>query len=291
MTVVGASGQLGAAVVHEFAAGGHQVVALDRKALDVTDPAAVDATLGRLAPEVIVNCAAYSLVDLAEDHQVEALHANAFAVRALARAARAGKATLVHYGSDFVFDGTASAPYTESDRVNPRSVYAASKMLGDWFAGDAPGSYVLRVESLFGGVPGGPAARGSVAGIIRSLRAGSPTRVFEDRTVSPTYVVDAARATRELVERRAPAGIYHCVNSGFSTWLEFAREAARLLNVTPRLEAVRVADVPLRATRPKYCALSNGKLAAAGIVMPAWQDALRRHLAADLADEPSDRQA
>jgi dTDP-4-dehydrorhamnose reductase len=203
---------------------------------------------------------------------------NAVAVRTLARAARKHGAALVHFGSDFVFDGTTSQPHVESDRPGPRSVYGVSKLLGEWFAADVPRHYVLRVESLFGAVPGGPAARGSVATIIAALRSGAVARVFEDRTVSPTYIPDAARATRQLLEGGAPSGLYHCVSSGSCTWVDFAREAARLLDVEPRLDIVRMADVELRAARPLYCALSNQKLASLGIVMPAWQDALARYL-------------
>ena len=277
IAVLGSRGQLGAAVVHECSAH-HQVVALDRAALDLTDPVAVERVLAPLEPEVIVNCAGYNAVDAAEDHPVDALAANAFAVRTLARLAVARDAWLIHYSSDFVFDGETDRPYTEEDRPNPHSVYAASKMLGEWFAADAPHSYVVRVESLFGRAPGGRPPKGSAAAMLRALAAGEEASVFEDRTVSPTYVVDAARATRALLERRPPAGLYHCVNSGCCTWLEFAREAARRLGVEPRLRAVRMADVPMRATRPRYCALSNAKLAAAGISMPSWQEALGKHL-------------
>lgn len=279
IAVVGARGQLGAAVVDQFIAA-HEVTALGRADLDITDGAAVDAVMTRLRPEIIVNCAYNGDVDGAEDHPVEALQANAFGVRALARAASASGAALVHYSSDFVFDGTASRPYTEDDRPNPRSVYAISKMLGEWFASDASRAYVLRVESLFGRAPNGPPSKGSVAGILKTMLAGGEPAVFEDRTVSPTYVLDAARATRQLVEADAPPGVYHCVNSGHCTWLEFGRELARQLGIEPRLKPVRMADVPLRAARPQYCALSNEKLAAIGIVMPTWQDGLHRYLKA-----------
>ena len=279
IAIVGARGQLGAAVVDQFIAA-HEVTALGRADLDITDGAAVDAVMTRLRPEIIVNCAYNGDVDGAEDHPVEALQANAFGVRALARAASASGAALVHYSSDFVFDGTASRPYTEDDRPNPRSVYAISKMLGEWFASDASRAYVLRVESLFGRAPNGPLSKGSVAGILKTMLAGGEPAVFEDRTVSPTYVLDAARATRQLVEADAPPGVYHCVNSGHCTWLEFGRELARQLGIEPRLKPVRMADVPLRAARPQYCALSNEKLASIGIVMPTWQDALHRYLKA-----------
>jgi dTDP-4-dehydrorhamnose reductase len=277
---VGARGQLGTAILREFEPR-HAVVPFDRAALDITDDRAVAAAMDRAKPDVIVNCAAYNDVDGAEDHPVEALNVNAFAVRALARAAADRDAAFVHYSTDFVFDGTAAAPYTETDHTNPKSTYAASKLLGEWFAADAPRAYVLRVESLFGRANGGGPSKGSVASIVRSLLAGTETRVFEDRTVSPTYIIDAARATLRLLDGASPAGVYHCVNAGHCTWLELARELAHELGVEPRLKPVRVADVKLRAPRPLYCALSNAKLAAAGAVMPGWQDAIRRFAAAE----------
>jgi dTDP-4-dehydrorhamnose reductase len=279
IAVVGARGQLGAAIV-EACAASHEVVALARADLDLVDDAAVAANMTRIRPEAIINAAAYTNVDASEDRPIEALSVNAFAVRALARAAETHGAALVHFGTDFVFDGTASAPYTELDRPNPRSVYAASKLLGEWFALEAPRSYVLRVESLFGSAAGAPKAKGSVAAILDTLLAGGSPRVFEDRTISPTYVADAASATRQLLESSAPSGLYHCVNSGLCTWLEFARELARQLGTEPRLTPVRMADAGLRAARPQYCALSNEKLRSAGIDMPSWQDALARYVTA-----------
>jgi dTDP-4-dehydrorhamnose reductase len=291
--VVGARGQLGAAVVHEFAAD-HEVVSLARRDLDINDAAAVQALTARLAPDVVVNCAGYNAVDAAEDHPVEALRTNALAVRNLARAATAANTVLVHCSTDFVFDGSVARPHVEDDRPNPRSVYAASKLIGEWFASDVPRGYVLRVESLFGRAPEGPPAKGSAETILAALRRGDAPRVFEDRTVSPTYVIDAARAMRALVERAVPAGLYHCVNSGSCSWLEFAVEAARVMQVEPNVERVRTEDVPMRAERPKYCALSNARLAAAGIPMPDWRDALQRYLDAvrdDRADQAANRQA
>jgi dTDP-4-dehydrorhamnose reductase len=277
VAIVGSRGQLGAAVVREFQAQA-DVVALDRASLDITDGQAVADTFRKLRPDVIVDCAGYNAVDAAEDHPMDAFAGNAFAVRALARVARELNATLVHYSSDFVFDGTVEHAHTEEDKPNPRSVYAMSKMLGEWFAADVPHHYVLRVESLFGEAPGGPPPKGSVAGIVGSLRSGKSANAFSDRTVSPTYVPDAAKATRDIIERGVPHGLYHLVNSGSCTWLEFAQEAARLMGVEPRINAVRVEDVKLKAPRPKYCALSNQKLEATGVSMPTWQDALARYV-------------
>jgi dTDP-4-dehydrorhamnose reductase len=277
VAVIAPRGQLGAAVVHACRPS-HDVVALGRAALDVTDAGAVERVLAEVKPQAIVNCSGYNAVDLAEEAPVDALAVNAFAVRSLARAARALDAVLVHYSTDFVFDGTIERPLTEDDPPNPKSVYASSKLLGEWFAGDAPRSYVLRVESLFDRAPDGAPAKGTVAAIVNILSGGGVPKVFRDRTVSPTSVIDAARATRQLIEQVPPFGLYHCVNSGSCTWLEFAIEAARLLEIEPRVQAVGFADVKLPAARPQFCALSNARLASAGIQMPSWQDALARYL-------------
>jgi dTDP-4-dehydrorhamnose reductase len=277
IAVAGARGQLGAAVVQAFASG-HEVISLAHEDLDIADDRAVASAMERLRPDAVINCVGYNDVDGAEDHPVEALNVNAFGVRALAGGAAAIGAVFVHYGSDFVFDGTAARPYTEDDPPNPRSVYAASKLMGEWFAGDAPRWYVLRVESLFGYVQGGRTEKGSVAAIVKKLMAGQDAVVFADRTVTPTYIVDAASATRYLIEHAAPIGLYHCVNSGEGTWQDVALEIARQLGVEPRLVPVRMADVSLRAQRPQYCALSNQKLLSTGAAMPTWQDAIARYV-------------
>lgn len=277
IAILGATGQLGAAVVHECSPH-HDVTAIDHAALEITDAVQVATVMARLSPDVIINCVGYNAVDAAEDQPVEALQTNSFAVRTLARASAAHRTILVHYSSDFVFDGHTTRPYTEEDRPNPRSVYATSKMLGEWFAAEGPRTYVLRVESLFGRAPDGRPEKGSAAVILNALRSGTVARVFEDRTVSPTYVFDAAHATRALIERGAPQGFYHCVNSGHCTWLDFAREAARLLEVEPKLERLRLSDLKSKVERPRYCALANDKLVALGITMPTWQDALGRYL-------------
>jgi dTDP-4-dehydrorhamnose reductase len=277
VVVTGAGGQLGAALVSEFGAS-HDIVPLTRTDLDVSDDHQVADTIARVRPHLLVNCAAFNHVDGAEDRPVEALNTNAFAVRTLARAAEQYGITLVHYSTDFVFDGTASRPYVEDDRPNPRSVYAVSKLLGEWFALDAPRAYVLRVESLFGRAAQGPASKGTVAAMLETLAAGGSPTVFIDRTVSPTYVIDAARATRQLVETSAKSGLYHCVNSGSCTWFEFARELAHVAGLEANLTPVRMSDVPLRAARPRYSALSNEKLRATGIDMASWQDAVARYV-------------
>jgi dTDP-4-dehydrorhamnose reductase len=275
--VTGAAGLLGAAIVREFQPHA-EVIARGRSGLDVSDDAAVAAAVAEARPDAIINCAAYNDVDRAESEPDAALRVNAFGVRALARAALECGATLVHYSSDFVFDGDANRPYGEEDTPNPRGVYAASKFLGDLFAREAPGAYVLRVESLFGDPGPGGARRGSLGTIIDRIGAGGEVPVFVDRTVSPSYTADVAMATRRIIELRPEPGLYHCVNSGAARWVDIAAEAARLLDRPLTVKPITLESVNLIAPRPRYCALSNRKLAAAGIVMPEWKDALRRFL-------------
>lgn len=273
--VTGAAGQLGQEMVRVLA-GEHEVIAWTRADIDLAKHRDVLDALATLAPDAIVNCASYNQVDQAQVDQVTALDVNAMVVRTLARAAADINAILVHYSTDFVFAGTASTPYRESDQPEPRSVYAQSKLLGEWFAADAPLYYVLRVESLFGG----PQARSSIDRIIDAVRADRETPVFADRVVSPSYVPDVARASAFVLTNRPPVGVYHCVNSGHVTWLEVGQEIVRRLGRSAALlKAISVDDVTFPAPRPQFAALSNEKLAQAGYVMPSWQDALARRLA------------
>jgi dTDP-4-dehydrorhamnose reductase len=275
--ITGTHGQLGAAMAHALA--GLTVTAHTRATLDITDAAAVSRAVDEAAPQLIVNCAAFNDVDGAEDRAVEALAVNAFAVRNLVRAAERVGACLVHYSTDFVFDGSANTPYTEDDRPSPRGTYAASKLLGEWFALEAPHAYVLRVESLFGSPANWTGRRGTLDAMVANLEQGREVRAFTDRIVSPGYVVDIAEATRHLVTTNAAPGLYHCVNGGDASWYEVAGEVAALVgNQRPNLVGVTMDQVKLKAPRPRYCALSVAKLAAAGFTMPAWQDALRRWL-------------
>jgi dTDP-4-dehydrorhamnose reductase len=276
VVLTGASGQLAHFIARVFA--DWDVLALGRASLDITDPAMVRRVLADAAPHVIVNCAAFNDVDGAESRPLDALAVNAFAVRSLARAAEAAGATLVHYSTDFVFDGRATEPYDEDAPTAPQSTYAASKLLGEWFALDAPGALVLRVESLFGSPEGWTGRRGTLDAIVDGLRHGREVRALTDRVVSPGYTPDIAAATRHLIDAAAPGGVYHCVNTGHTTWDAVAREAARVLGVEPRITPITVDQLTLKAARPVYCALATRKLAATGFVMPTWDDALRRWL-------------
>lgn len=276
--ITGAAGHLGTALVRRLSAA-HTLVAMAAADLDVSDAASVSRAIRVVGPDAVVNCAAFTDVDAAEDQPLAALRVNALALRTLATAAAEGGAALVHYSTDFVFDGRANRPYLETDSPNPRSTYACSKLVGEWFAAEARRHYVLRVESLFGDA--GPAAgrRTSIDRIVDAIEAGEEVRVFVDRVITPSYTADVADATKALLEGGKPPGVYHCVNSGSCSFMELAAEVARQMGRRARLLPVKMTELELRAERPLYCALSNERLAGVGVEMPAWQDALARCLA------------
>jgi dTDP-4-dehydrorhamnose reductase len=275
IVVVGAGGQLGQAVLRDLRKAGHEVAALTRAALDVTQRLAVLDRVAKLKPEVVVNTSAFG-VDASEDDPRMALAVNAFAVRSLADAARSAGAALVHFSSDYVFDGKAAAPYRETDQPGPVNVYGATKLLGEIYAQGAPRAYVLRVEGLFG-VPGG---KWTIDKMIAEARLGRTLKAFYDRRVSPVYVDDVVAATRRLVEKKAAGGIYHCVNSGFTTWHELALEIVRLVGSASNVIPASLENSGLRVERPVFSALSNEKLANAGIELASWQNALARAVSA-----------
>jgi dTDP-4-dehydrorhamnose reductase len=271
--IAGAAGQLGQAMTARLGSE-HEVTGWTRQDIDLTRHQDVREAIGELAPQAIVNCASFNQVDAAEDDQVTALEVNAMVVGTLARAAAALDAVFVHYSTDFVFSGTAQTPYLETDRPEPRSAYAQSKLIGEWLAADAPRHYVLRVESLFGG----PHRRSSVDRILDQVRQGQPAPVFVDRVVSPSFVADVADASAFMLRTQPEYGVYHCVNSGHATWFAVGQEiATRIGGSEASLKPISVNDVQLRAPRPQFAALSNEKLARAGYKMPAWQDAIGRY--------------
>lgn len=271
IVVLGAGGQLGQALERDLRKAGHEVVAMTRAALDVTQRFVVLDRVSKVKPDVVVNATVLG-VDASEDDPKAALAVNSFAVRSLADVARAANAVLVHFSSDYVFDGTATAPYRETDRPNPVNVYGATKLLGEVYAQNAPRGYVLRVEGLFG-TPGG---KGTIDKMIVEAKQGRTLTAFYDRKVSPVHVDDVAAATRRLVEKKATPGVYHCVNSGFTTWHELALEIVRVLKSRSNVIPASLERSGMRVPRPLFSALSNEKLANAGIDLPPWQSALAR---------------
>lgn len=281
--ITGAGGRLGGAMTRGFAAAGHRVAPFDRAALDITDAAAVRSTFARVRPDAVVNCAAFNAVDAAESAPGAAFELNAYGPSVLAAATAGAGAVLVHFSTDFVFDGCASLPYAEEAVPHPLSVYGASKLAGETAVRAQLSHYVLRVASLFGG-DGVHGHRATVDHIADALLAGRPARAVVDRWVTPSYVPDVVEATRVLLERRATFGTYHCVSSGACSWYDIACAIADILGVPATIEAVRAADLSAPAVRPRFAALANDRLRREGVPIKEWRSVLGRHLAVTRAN-------
>ena len=283
--LLGPNGQLGHDVRRAYndAPNAVEPIPIDRAALDVSAPEAVERTLGAMDFDALVNCTGYHRTDEAEDNAALAVAVNAHAVRAMARVCAAKGARLVHVSTDYVFGGGAAraAPLAEDDATAPVNVYGASKALGETLALlECEDVVVLRVASLFG-VAGSSGKGGNfVETMIRAGREKGALRVVADQTMSPTATADVARVILRILAEGCPPGVYHAVNSGAATWYEFARAIVRRAGVAAEVAPCASADYPTRAARPRYSALDNAKLASALGAMPPWQDALDRYLRA-----------
>lgn len=281
VAVLGASGQLGSDLVRmvkDFPS--VETLPLTRKDLDVCNLPSIPEVLSEKQFDVLLNCTSYHKTDEVEGRATEAFQINAHAVKALAKACKAKDARFVQLSTDYVFDGESKRPYVEADAANPVNVYGASKLLGEKFATrEYPdGTLIARVASLFG-VAGSSGKGGNfVETILRKAKETGEVRVVNDVTMSPTSTADAAKVILTLLEKDAPAGIYHVVNSGAATWYEFARRMVEEAGIGARVVPITSEEYPTAAIRPAYTALDNRKTAAIVGEIPSWKNALGRYL-------------
>lgn len=274
--LIGGSGMLGQALREEFRARGWVVIAPHRSEVDVTDPSRVAELTGR-EWDALVNASAYTAVDKAESEPDEAMRLNALAPGYLAEVCSMCGRQMVHYSTDFVFDGRSSSPYRESDATHPLNTYGKTKLEGEE-AVLARGGTVLRTAWLFGPHRGG----GFPGKLVSLAREGKALRVVSDQIGTPTYTVDLARVTADLLVSRPPTGLYHTAGADIGSWFELA-EAAILADQKQRdardepmnLTPITTADWPTPALRPAYSALDSSQLREAGVSPPrGFRDAI-----------------
>lgn len=279
--VFGSGGQLGIEVCRELERREWETVKFDRHAVDVTDEKAVAPAIESVRPQLVVNAAAYNKVDVAETEPAAAYQANALAVRNLAVACRQTGARLVHYSTDYVFDGTKGAPYVETDAPHPIGAYAVSKLAGELYAfAYLQDALVVRVSGVFG--PGGLfTPHGNFPEtMLRLAGQGKPLRVVADHFASPTYAPAAAARTIDLVERDA-SGVFHLGGGQAISWFDYARLIFDAAGVTPSVTPTDEKEYKTAARRPKFSALSNAKLEGLGIApMPPLSGAIREYMEA-----------
>jgi len=277
--VFGCSGQLGVELVRELTARGYEVQGWERAAVDITNREKVERVLAGLDPKLVFNAAAYNQVDVAEKEPQAAYVANALGVRNLALACRQLDAQLVHYSTDYVFDGLAQRPYREDDATHPLGAYAVSKLAGELYAQaylERP--LIVRTCGVFG--PAGVRTnRGNfVELMLRRAHDGQPIKVVEDHIGSPTYAPLLAARTIDLLEKNQH-GVFHIAGGTPIPWFHFAKLIFETAGLNPPLHATNEREYRTPARRPKYSALSNEKMERAGIApMPPLAECVKAYL-------------
>jgi len=286
--IVGNAGQLGRELETIFAGVG-PITGVDRESVDLADPAQTRELVRRVAPDVILNAAAYTAVDRAESERDLAYAINESAPRVLAEEARRRNALLVHYSTDYIFDGGKSSPWIETDSANPLNVYGASKLAGEQAVENAGGGFLIfRTSWVYG-----PHGNNFLLTMLRLARERDRLSIVDDQVGAPTTSIELARATHAIVTGifagrfGAPedwAGLYHMTCGGAVSWFGFAQaifaRAAELLAIKPpALTGIGSKDYPTPAKRPHYSVLSNAKLQSRfGIGLPPWEAALEKTL-------------
>jgi dTDP-4-dehydrorhamnose reductase len=274
LLVTGAKGMLGKDVVRDARARGFAVTALGREELDVTDREAVRRALQGVQPDAVLNCAAYTDVDGAESEPGRAFAVNALGVRNLAAACREQDVALVHFSTDYIFNGENEAPYLIFDPPSPVNTYGKSKLYGEEFLRlISPRFYLVRTSWLFG--TGG---RNFVETVLRLAREKGELDVVDDQEGFPTYTRDLARAVLDLLETGA-FGTYHITNTGSTTWYTFACAILESAGLKIPVHPIKTAELKRPARRPPNSRLDPFPLKETlGYLLPPWEDALKRYL-------------
>ena len=274
IAVIGANGQLGSDLCRELASQ-HNVTPLNHSDIEITDVDNIKSTIDAVKPDLIINTAAYHVVPEAEKYPDRAFHVNGTGALNLARVCADQGLRMLHYSTDYVFDGAKNAPYKETDQTNPLNVYANTKLAGEYFAlNNCERSYVVRVSGIYGEVPCRAKGGNFVTTMLRLSNEKPEVKVVDDETLTPTPTREIARTTAELIGTDA-FGLYHMSCEGEVTWYNFARAIWDELELETPLLPSSVHDSPVAVKRPFYSVLENYNLNAAGIrEMPHWKSAL-----------------
>ncbi len=270
--ITGAGGMLGRDVVRAGKARGHGVGALKHSELDITEGAALAEAMTELRPEVVINCAAWTDVDGAEEHEAEATRVNGEGAGLVAAAAEAAGATIIHPSSDYVFDGAKRSPYVESDEVGPLSAYGRSKLAGEAAVTAAnPKHFIVRSSWLFG-----VAGRNFVETMLHLASEQPEILVVSDQVGSPTYTGQLGPALVDLAEHH-DHGIHHVAAAGECSWFDFAQEIFDQSEVECRVMAATTEMLGRPAPRPAYSVLGTER--PNPIELPSWREGLAAYLA------------
>lgn len=276
IAVLGSAGQLGRDLLPRLKG---EVVPLTRADIDLAEPQGISERLKSLRADVLVNCAAYNLVDKAEDDPAPAFAVNAIGVQHLVDACRELGTRLVHVSTDYVFgaDRHRTTPYLETDSPGPVSEYGRSKLAGERVALTVPANLAIRTCGLYGVWGSGGKGGNFVETMLRVAGQGKPLRVVADQRCTPTYTADLAEGIAKLIEQ-GTTGLIHLTSDGDCTWHELAAAIFRLSGVTADLTPITSAEFGAKAQRPGYSVLGSSRTAETGVQLRPWQEALAAYL-------------
>ncbi|OJW32036.1 MAG: dTDP-4-dehydrorhamnose reductase [Sphingobacteriales bacterium 46-32] len=274
IAIIGANGQLGSDLVKELSAV-HQIVEWNHADIEITDIDSVNSAVKAVSPDLIINTAAYHVVPQAEKDPNAAFAVNGTGTLNLARVSQDLSIRLLHYSTDYVFDGQKQAPYVEEDSPNPLNVYAATKLSGEQFALNySDRSWVVRVSGIYGKVPCRAKGGNFVTTMLKLAKEKPEVRVVNDEVLTPTPTADIAKATAALIQTDA-YGLYHMSSEGQVSWYEFARAIWDTMGLTTPLYPASVKDFPVTVKRPFYSVMENKALKKLGISeMNDWKSGL-----------------
>lgn len=282
IVLLGAGGQLATDLVATLRQ--DKIFPFTHAEIDITDAAIVHGRIVGLRPDCVINTAAFHRVDECEDQPGKSFEVNAVGVYNVARAARAAGSILVHFSTDYVFDGTKRAPYVETDAPNPQSIYALSKRAGERIVQQyCPQHFLIRTCGLYGHAHRRGKGTNFVETMLEQAKAGLPIRVVTDQVLTPTSSADLTRALNPLIHTDR-FGLYHLTSTGQCSWYEFAQEIFRLAGLSPDLQPTTSEALGRKARRPAYSVLDNFNYRAAGLFdLRPWQAALADYLRARAA--------
>lgn len=275
--LTGAGGQLASDLNSLFA--GEDVRACSHAQLDIGDARAVAEAVSDFKPDFILNTAAFNLVDACEERAEDAFRTNTIGAYHLARTAQQAGATLVHFSTNYVFDGQKRTPYTEADAARPLSVYGMSKLGGEWAVRQyCEKHFVIRTAALYGAAGNRSKGGNFIERMVKNAREGKRLQVVGDQVVNPTFTRDLAAKVVQLLPRHS-YGLYHMVNRGACSWFDFTRAALQRLGIKADLHPVSTEQLAAKARRPAYSAMENAALRSTAIPdFRSWQEALDDYL-------------
>lgn len=275
--ITGANGMLAKAVKERLK--NYELTCTDVAELDITNKEEVCKYVENLKPEYIVNCAAYTAVDKAEEDYDLAEKINAEGPKNLAIASKENNATLVHVSTDYVFDGDldTSKEYVENNETKPVTVYGITKLHGEEAVKENTDKYyIFRTAWLYGD------GNNFVRTMLKLGKEKEEINVVADQHGSPTYAVDLADIIGNAIEKNIPYGIYHTTNEGYTTWYELTKKIFELATINCKVNPVTSEEFIRPAKRPKNSKLSKEKLKSEGIKVPLWEEALERYLKSEI---------